>query len=312
MTDDCAFRQCKLMHCKPKWLVQVTSIVLYRTFKLPRKDYLELLADLDFPLSIAELAVLTDPANGSGQQVYTIDISYLTLNVTVGEDDDEVTATETLTIFKTKQDVTLRTIALQVDHGSTVQQIRDRLKRFFRLNPAKVCLAAWKNGKPSEDLLDHYIVSQQGGPYFVRIRATNDPKAKPFFTKFCGLHTAPAPGCHHQAAAQLGIARNAQSDQSPLGEQSLSRPCSHHLRVLSWNVEAIRSRKSDLEKLVASHHPDIVLIQETHLSPSSMFRLKGYSVAFRLDRTGKGGGIMYLIRHGLFCKVPSGPTELIF
>ena len=86
--------------------------------------------------------------------------------------------------------------------------------------------------------------------------------------------------------------------QPPTSERSRSR-----LSVLSWNVQGLRSKLAELDQLVRTCSPDVLCLQETFLRPGQPFRLSGYVVAAREDRSGargqKGGGILILVRHSL-------------
>ena len=77
------------------------------------------------------------------------------------------------------------------------------------------------------------------------------------------------------------------------------------LRVLQWNADGARSKRTELEKLLEDLKPSIVAIQETKLRACDNFQVRGYNT-IRKDRTrGRrdgpitGGGVATLVREGL-------------
>ena len=90
--------------------------------------------------------------------------------------------------------------------------------------------------------------------------------------------------------AQL-LADNATTTTTPT--TTTTRP---PLTILQWNACSIKSRREYLLNLVDEHHPDILIISETHLAARDMYRLAGYSQVSRLDRSEKGGGQLILVK----------------
>ena len=77
------------------------------------------------------------------------------------------------------------------------------------------------------------------------------------------------------------------------------------LTVLQWNADGVRSKRTELEKLLEDLKPSIVAIQETKLRACDNFQVRGYNT-IRKDRTrGRrdgpitGGGVATLVREGL-------------
>ena len=69
------------------------------------------------------------------------------------------------------------------------------------------------------------------------------------------------------------------------------------------NINSIRNKFELLFSLV-SNTIDVLLISETKIDnafPVSQFGVPGYSVPFRLDRTGNGGGIMLYVKEHIPC-----------
>ena len=83
-------------------------------------------------------------------------------------------------------------------------------------------------------------------------------------------------------------------------------PKTRGLQVLQLNINGWRGKKANLEKLIEEHKVDIVALQETLLSDSSIVpKFKGFT-SIRQDRRirrdggrGHSGGLAFLIRNGL-------------
>ena len=70
---------------------------------------------------------------------------------------------------------------------------------------------------------------------------------------------------------------------------------------LQWNCRGIRTGASDLQVTVGQHIPLAVCLQETKLSPESVFAIRGYSV-FRKDlavSTIAHGGVAVAVHHSV-------------
>jgi len=82
------------------------------------------------------------------------------------------------------------------------------------------------------------------------------------------------------------------------------------LNILQWNADGIRTKKTELTRVLHDENIDLALIQETKLSKETNFDVNGYR-AIRKDReTGRsgsrvedektpGGGILILVKDGL-------------
>ena len=73
------------------------------------------------------------------------------------------------------------------------------------------------------------------------------------------------------------------------------------------NTNSIKNKFELLFSLV-SNNIDVLLISETKVDntfPVSQFCVPGYSVQFRLDSTGNGGGIMLYIKEHIPCRMLS-------
>ena len=74
------------------------------------------------------------------------------------------------------------------------------------------------------------------------------------------------------------------------------------LHILQWNAEGIFHKKTPLKaRLEKEKIITIACIQETHLNPENRFSIRGYQ-AFRMDRTGRKGGVMILLKNEIPAK----------
>ena len=62
-----------------------------------------------------------------------------------------------------------------------------------------------------------------------------------------------------------------------------SNSTSHNLKVMQWNAEGVRLKKTELQNFLKEHDIDVCCIQETHLSSAHRFSIRGYEI-FRQDR----------------------------
>lgn len=83
-----------------------------------------------------------------------------------------------------------------------------------------------------------------------------------------------------------------------------SRTRNNSISGLLLNSRSIRSKQQDLQSFLELHPIDIVCVTETWLSPSDVLCLPGYSTIRRDRTTGRGGGIMALVKDSLL------PTHL--
>ena len=67
------------------------------------------------------------------------------------------------------------------------------------------------------------------------------------------------------------------------------------------NINSIRNKFDILKELICDK-VDILMVSETKLDssfPDAQFLINGYSKPYRLDRNGKGGGIMLYLRNDI-------------
>ena len=69
-----------------------------------------------------------------------------------------------------------------------------------------------------------------------------------------------------------------QQTTSPLTQSSFhpSSPSRNNFRILQWNANGIRPRRTELLHFLSHNQYDLIFIQESHLSSDSTFRIPGY------------------------------------
>ena len=71
------------------------------------------------------------------------------------------------------------------------------------------------------------------------------------------------------------------------------------------NINSVRNTFEAL-KYIKDNNIDLLLISETKLDdsfPTPQFQMKGFSVPYRYDRNGKGGGLLLYIREDIQSKL---------
>ena len=98
---------------------------------------------------------------------------------------------------------------------------------------------------------------------------------------------------------------------SPLTQSSFHpfSPSRNNFRILQWNANGIRPRRTELIQFLSHNQYDLIFIQESHLSSDSTFRIpscktlqKNHSMTRRgtTNSTGNlGGGVLILVKKGL-------------
>ena len=102
-----------------------------------------------------------------------------------------------------------------------------------------------------------------------------------------------------------------QQTTSPLTQSSFhpSSPSRNNFRILQWNANGIRPRRTELLHFLSHNQYDLIFIQESHLSSDSTFRIPGYKILQKnrfmtrrgtTNSTGNlGGGVLILVKNGL-------------
>ena len=102
-----------------------------------------------------------------------------------------------------------------------------------------------------------------------------------------------------------------QQTTSPLTQSSFHpfSPSRNNLRILQWNANGIRPRRTELLHFLSHNQYDLIFIQESHLSSDSTFRIPGYKTLQKnlfMTRRGTtnsmgnlGGGVLILVKNGL-------------
>jgi exonuclease III len=72
----------------------------------------------------------------------------------------------------------------------------------------------------------------------------------------------------------------------------------HNLRIVVWNVNSIKSKKSELSNFLSINNLDIVAISETKLTPKHTFSMPDYCV-YHADWNHFVGGVMLLVKNNV-------------
>eukprot|EP00971_Amphidinium_carterae_P335482 6471359-Amphidinium_carterae.3 len=142
-----------------------SSLVLYRTQRMPKTRHLAKLVHLDFPLCVDELAKLAagDSESDSADNEHGGEAE-------VSEEEPPNRQTEVLTMMKTQRDENLRNVPVHLCHGSTVCDARDVLRRMLKLHPARIQHSVWSDEAANTDPLpDCHVLSLEEAPYFIYI-----------------------------------------------------------------------------------------------------------------------------------------------
>ncbi len=78
--------------------------------------------------------------------------------------------------------------------------------------------------------------------------------------------------------------------------------CLNQLRLRLFNAQSVCNKLAELEVLLLSGEADIICVTETWLTdsyPDSLLSCSGAFQVVRADRTGRGGGVLLLIRKGI-------------
>ena len=66
-----------------------------------------------------------------------------------------------------------------------------------------------------------------------------------------------------------------------------------------WNCQGVRSKRKELELYLKENDFDIIALNETLLTKKINFQLQGYDTIKSDRSTGHGGGVAFLVKHGL-------------
>ena len=107
-----------------------------------------------------------------------------------------------------------------------------------------------------------------------------------------------APGSQPQRSPTS--ATDCDSDPSGLTMDGQSRTNGQQaLKIVQWNAEGVRLKKTELQHFLKLKTIDVCCIQETHLSSSHRFFIRGYEV-FRQDQENRPkGGLLTLVRNNI-------------
>lgn len=75
-----------------------------------------------------------------------------------------------------------------------------------------------------------------------------------------------------------------------------------NLKIIQWNVRSVRSNLDNINNLITEERPDLLLLNETFLTPDRAFNLKTYNI-IRQDRPDGYGGVATCVKNNLCFKV---------
>ena len=88
-----------------------------------------------------------------------------------------------------------------------------------------------------------------------------------------------------------------------------SSPSRNNLRILQWNANGIRPRRTELIQFLSQNQYDLIFVQESHLSSDFTFSIPGHKTLQKnrsMTRRGTtistgnlGGGLLMLVKNGL-------------
>ena len=68
---------------------------------------------------------------------------------------------------------------------------------------------------------------------------------------------------------------------------------------MHWNAEGLSNKKEELEQFLYQNDVHVCCIQETHLKPGKLFKIRGYQ-PFRSDHEGRNKvGVLSLVRNNI-------------
>ena len=71
------------------------------------------------------------------------------------------------------------------------------------------------------------------------------------------------------------------------------------LNLMFWNCQGVRSKRKELEFYLKENDFDIIALNETLLTKKTNFQIQGYDTIKSDRSTGHGGGVAFLVKHGL-------------
>ena len=69
--------------------------------------------------------------------------------------------------------------------------------------------------------------------------------------------------------------------------------------ILFWNCQGIRPKRKELKLYLKENVIDVIALNETFLSKKHNFKTSGYDTSRNDRSTGLGGGVAFLVKHGL-------------
>eukprot|EP00971_Amphidinium_carterae_P145738 2888248-Amphidinium_carterae.1 len=176
------------------------SLVLYRTLRTPRRTHLLQLAQFGFPLSLAELDLMAEPPEDAEDSPPEISEEERECSVSDADSVCHIRSlpgafprdVEKIAMLKVKRDGSLRRIFLHIEPDSTVDQAILILKKYLKLNPARIFIARGLTPADCQVLPGDHTISASGAPYIIKVQPQNATAPK------CAIsaHATAAPPRH--------------------------------------------------------------------------------------------------------------------
>ena len=146
-------------------------------------------------------------------------------------------------------------------------------------------------------------------PHWVHLRCTNTRIANYTNTWRCPTHTTPQHNIPPQHSSQT------RPNQDPPVQPPPTPPnTSQHqnrLNILQININGIRRKHTELEEYATQHKIDIILIQESKLTPSQKTPTIQSFTPIRTDRRqGAGGGLITYVKQDITFTQCNNPPNL--
>ena len=81
------------------------------------------------------------------------------------------------------------------------------------------------------------------------------------------------------------------------------------LNILFWNCQGIRPKRKELELYLKENVIDIIALNEMFLNKKLNFHISGYDTIRNDCSTGQGGGVVFLVKHGLVINKEYGNSD---
>eukprot|EP00971_Amphidinium_carterae_P268155 5320088-Amphidinium_carterae.3 len=291
---------------------------LHHTLRAPHRNHLLQLAQLGFPLSLTELDLMAEPTEEAEESVPEASDEGRECSLSDADSVCHIRSLPSLPhleslkipMLKVKRNGSLRRILLHTEDGSTVEQAILILKKFLKLNPARIFIASGPTPADCYVLPGNHVLSASDAPYIIKVLSPNELASK----STCGAQAKVAPPGHptrHAQQAVIGaklgkplnkVARTATagSTQAPLpgaasgsGHQPSSSANSGYVPAPQSSFERwVTEKFATLEQCQLDLRTEIDKLKASSLRQISTLAAPGarHSTAIGARRFAQGGG----------------------